>query len=315
MPNNRLFYATYGLGFDLIGATGSFVGVSGVQSVGINTTFNLDSVFQLGELDVLDQPEGIPNVELSVEQALGKWPLTCVVATRAVASASTLIARFANSQCNAAISYYADTSIAATGVTKEELVFMSGMYVSNVSFSFPVEGNATHSCTLVGNHKDWSTLALGAFPNTNFGSVATGVSLRQNLTSATLPSNLADGNSLSTNRIQSINISSDFGRPEIFQLGTKAPYCRYMEFPTEVTCAIEMIELKGDLITANPTGTNSVDMSISLTFDTALVLDLGSSNRLMSVTSQGGDTSGGNRTTTYNYRNYNTLTITDPVYA
>ena len=52
MPNKRLFYATYGLGLAPTGASPTFVGVSGVQSVGLNTTFKLDPVFQLGQLDV-----------------------------------------------------------------------------------------------------------------------------------------------------------------------------------------------------------------------------------------------------------------------
>ena len=88
-----------------------------------------------------------------------------------------------------------------------------------------------------------------------------------------------------------------------------------MEFPTEVTCAIEMMELRGDFITANPTGDTSADRTISFTWNKGLVLNLGTQNRLLSVTSQGGDTGGGNRMTTYNYRNYNTLTITDPMLA
>lgn len=312
MPNKRLFYATYGLGLAPTGTSAIFVGVSGVQSIGVNTTFKLDPVFQLGQLDVFDQLEDIPNVELSIEQIIGDYPLACVLATPGAAAASTLINRFADSQCTAAIGYYADTvSVAASPSPKEDLVTMSGMYVSNISFDFPVEGTAKHSCTLVGNHKEWAT-STGIFPNTNFGAAPTGLIRRQSLSGGTLPVDLPDNNFI-TNKIQSIKISSDFGRPEIFQLGQKSPYCRYMEFPTEVTCAIEIMELKGDLITANPTGDTSVDRTISFTWDTGLQLNLGTKNRLLSVTSQGGDTGGGNRMTTYNYRNYNTLTITDPV--
>lgn len=308
MTNKRLFYATYGLGLAPTGSSPTFIGVSGVQSVGLNTNFKLDPVFQLGQLDVFDQLEDIPNVELSIEQIIGEYPLACVLATPNITGGSTLIARFSDTQCTAAIGYYADTASAATGTAKEDLVTMSGMYVSNISFDFPVEGTAKHSCTLVGNHKEWNT-NVTVFPNINFGAPPVGIIRRQALTEATLPTDLPGGNDIALNKIQSIKISSDFGRPEIFQLGAKAPYCRYMEFPTEVTCAIEIMELQGDLISANPTGDTSQDKALSFSWDTGLTLDLGGKNRLLSVTSQGGDTGGGNRMTTYNYRNYNTLTI------
>ena len=36
---------------------------------------------------------------------------------------------------------------------------MSGLYVSSVSYTVPVDGNATESVTLVGNNKRWSTRA------------------------------------------------------------------------------------------------------------------------------------------------------------
>lgn len=312
--NKRLFYATYGIGFAPTGSSPTYIGVSGVQSIGLNTTFKLDPIFQLGELDIFEQLEDIPNVELSIEQVIGDFALACNLATPNATGAATLISRFSNGQCTAAIGYYADTASAASGVGKEELVTMSGMYVSSISFDFPVEGTAKHSLTLVGNHKEWGT-ALTTFPNTGFGTAAPAdIVRRQNLSSANLPSDLPD-TGIDGNKIQSIKISSDFGRPEIFQLGQKAPYCRYMEFPTEVTCAIEMMELRGDFVTANPTGDTSVNREISFTWNKGLVLNLGTQNRLLSVTSQGGDTGGGNRMTTYNYRNYNTLTITDPFLA
>jgi len=35
------------------------------------------------------------------------------------------------------------------------LVYMSGMYLNNVSYTLPVDGNCTESVTLIGNHKQW----------------------------------------------------------------------------------------------------------------------------------------------------------------
>ncbi len=39
----------------------------GVQSVSIGTTFNLEDVFHLGQLDAYENVEGIPDVEVSIE--------------------------------------------------------------------------------------------------------------------------------------------------------------------------------------------------------------------------------------------------------
>ena len=44
--------------------------VSGVQSIGITTTFNLEQVFQLGQLSLYQDIEEVPDVEVTVERVL-----------------------------------------------------------------------------------------------------------------------------------------------------------------------------------------------------------------------------------------------------
>ena len=46
------------------------VNVRGVQSVCITTTFNLEQVFQLGQLTVYEDVEDIPDIEITVERVL-----------------------------------------------------------------------------------------------------------------------------------------------------------------------------------------------------------------------------------------------------
>lgn len=121
--------------------------------------------------------------------------------------------------------------------------------------------------------------------------------------------------------IQSINISTDLGREALNELGRRAPYHRYATFPVEVTCAIEALSLSGDNISATEdgiytTGTactdlggNLKDRTIRLATDCGVRIYLGTQNRLSSVDFGGGSTDGGNDTNTYNFTNFNELTV------
>ncbi len=44
--------------------------VPGVQSVGITTTFNLEQVFELGQLELYQDVEEVPDIEVSVERVI-----------------------------------------------------------------------------------------------------------------------------------------------------------------------------------------------------------------------------------------------------
>ena len=75
MPN-RVFWAGQGLAINTTvaplstPAADSAVNVRGIQSVGITTTFNLEQVFQLGQLTVYEDVEDIPDIEITVERVL-----------------------------------------------------------------------------------------------------------------------------------------------------------------------------------------------------------------------------------------------------
>ena len=340
--NKRLYYASYGAGIakNSTSTSTGWIPVSGLQSVGINTTFNLDQVFQLGQLDIFDLPENQPQIECTMEQVLCGATLLPMLATQG-ATTGTLVGRFSNETCNIAVGFYSDTTeVVGTGTGYNALpsgtCIMSGMYVSSISINLPVEGNMTTSTTFVGNNKIW---AYGVVANTgyypqNFGAGidSTGVRRRYNfnVTGSILPRSVAgvrpiaataalpasgqsatgeDGGYLP--RIQSIQISTDFGRPEIFQLGKRAPYCRYIDFPVEVTTAIEIIDRGGDKVAALDTQANVSNEPIIIALDDNTVFDLGLKNKLTSISNTGGDTGKGNRTTTYNYVNYNFLYIRD----
>ena len=345
--NKRLYYASYGAGIakNSTSTSTGWIPVSGLQSVGINTTFNLDQVFQLGQLDIFDLPENQPQIECTMEQVLCGSTLLPILATQG-ATTGTLVGRFSNETCNIAVGFYSDTTeIVGTGTgfnaAPSGTCIMSGMYVSSISINMQVEGSMTTSTTFVGNNKIWvygtgtggQGPATGYYP-TSFGANidSTGVRRRYNFnpTGSILPRSVAgvrpigataslpasgqsatgeDGGYLP--RIQSIQISTDFGRPEIFQLGKRAPYCRYIDFPVEVTTAIEIIDRGGDKVAALDSQANVSNEPIIIALDDNTVFDLGLKNKLTSISNTGGDTGKGNRTTTYNYVNYNFLYIRD----
>jgi hypothetical protein len=106
------------------------------------------------------------------------------------------------------------------------------------------------------------------------------------------------------------------------ELGRKTPYTRPATFPIEVTCEIEAITTSGDLVNAyefgdtslystRASGNNTAEETIFIYLRGGYGFDLGSSNRLASVSYGGGDATGGNATCTYSYTNFNVLDVQD----
>jgi len=358
LNNNRLFYAIEAIGFAPFSGVGTaqatlqsgFLMASGVQSVGIDTSFNIEQVFQLGQLDIYANMENIPNVEVTVEKVLDGTSLLQHLATPLTGQGSELLSRYSNQRCDVAFNVYRDYLSSASGTTGNlHQCYMSGMYVSSINFNLPTDGNMTESITLVGNSKNWKNgSSVGntimdfkpAQAQSSSPPVSGLVMRRQNIVFGTgttssdttisyLPKEIPGIDSTGFNRVydastlatgvyagfgahvQSIQISADLGRTELFELGRRGPYHRYLDFPIEVTCAIEVIDTQGDSIIAREESqSNLTDQRIYLVLEDGTTIDLGNKNRLTSVNNSGGDTGGGNRTATYNYSNFNALTVT-----
>ncbi len=345
MANSRIFYACQSLGFaehDVVQpgsgvASGTMVPsgmltAHGVQSVGTTTTFNLEQVFELGQLELYENIEGIPDIEVTAQKVLDGYPLLYHLATPG-ASSPTLVGR-SNERCFVALNIYPDTNDNATGVPLQT-VGMSGMYVSALTYTLNVDGNSTEDITLVGNNKEW--LASGNYfvPEGLDGddeplslAASGGVQRREDVLMGSgvdasiwpleIPGidpsgwNLESGGSYLAH-IQTVTVSVDLGREELFELGRRGPYHRFVTFPVEVTCAIDTTSSEGDLIPAladPPGGTNLTNQTIKICMRESAVLDLGSRNKLASVTYGGGDAGGGNVVVTLNYSNFNSLKIT-----
>ena len=154
--NNRIFYACQAVAMKPIGGTNAQYKVAhGVQSVGITTNFNLEQAFELGQIQIYENIEGLPDVEVTMEKVIDGYPLLYHLAS-AQAESAGLVGR-SKPRADVALGIYSDgqDSINDSQTKPSTTVYMSGMYINSISYTVPVDGNATESVTLVGNHKEW----------------------------------------------------------------------------------------------------------------------------------------------------------------
>jgi len=315
MANDRTFYACQAVAIgvqspDLQGNYAEpteFQFLHGVQSVGLNTNFEFENVFELGQLEIYDSVLQIPQIEVTLEKVLDNHPSVYSL----VAPNQDLLEDSKNRVC-LKFSIYKDTENAGES-TPLHTVYCTGMYINSVSYQFPVDGNITESVTLVGNHKEWNQDVLTIPSDISDGESNTideplggRVLTRKDVTSMTLPQG--------SNKVQSVNISIDLGREDLLQLGQNAPYARVPNYPVEVTAEVEYLVDENTLETntAFNEDTDEIpvrDQAISITAGSYTV-DLGNKCFLNSVTYGGGDASGGNATVQYSYSTYNTFNVT-----
>jgi hypothetical protein len=329
--NQRIFYACQAVAVAPRGTgsiTSSYI-VHGLQSVGMTSTFTLEQIFEMGQLAIYENVEEVADIEVTLEKVIDGYKLIFDLATNGACKTDLVAASKARSDVYVAV--FDDGLSNATGVPKN-VCMNSGMFVSSVSYSYSVDGNATESVTLVGNDRFWNGTTAGviaATPNTiwtttnptsNFDGEdvpKSGVVRRVNvdLEGSTLPDEVKsqmnnDPVGLGGGfHVQSITVSTDFGQESIQELGRFGPYTRYATFPIEVTCEFEVIATSGDLINVSGNAPNLTNRPITIKDTAGTVLNLGTKNKLTSVSYSGGDTGGGNATITYSYSNYNVLTV------
>jgi hypothetical protein len=349
--NNRIFYATQAIALKpqsdtttpptyFTGATDGWYYPRGVQSAGITTNFALEQVFQLGQIELYENVEDIPEVEVTINKVIdGTAPLylMCMGGSTGIPGANGKeLVNLANNRVNFRLGIYPDTNSAATG-TVTTWVDCSGMYLSSVSFTIPVDGNATEDVTLVGNNKYWNSTNVGAAnagffsSGTNPGTMtapAIGRRYKFNSNESVIPTGAGGGIPIPENRtkpyLQSVTVSTDLGREAINELGAMAPYYRYVTFPVEVTSEFEVIGDNGDQVEGQDFDgqvgcdvvyKNLQDKPVEIVVcgsgaNDYLELDLGSKNKLTSVNYTGGEAGGDNVTITYSYQTFNKFKVT-----
>ena len=335
--NNRIFYACQAVAIAPMGTVPEDIHlVHGAQSVGMNSNFTLDQVFELGQIEIYENIENVADIEVTIEKVIDGYKLIYDLAS--AGAGKTDIVAASKARCDIYVGLFDDGLSHATGVPRN-VVCNSGMYISSVSYSYSVDGSATESVGFAGNDRFWNATTVGEFgtsaetlwgtdgdisqyiagSNTPVSGVVRRVNvlLGETASDSTLPSHVklqqpgnatVVGNS-KEQHIQSITVSTDFGQENIQELGRFGPYARYATFPIEVTCEFEVIATSGDLINVSGSHPNLGNEPITIMDDAGTVLNLGTANKLSSVSYSGGDTGGGNATITYSYSNFNVLTV------
>ena len=420
-PVNSREYSAGALASGIDEVNGLWEVPRGVQSAGASTTFNLEQVFELGQVELYEFSERQPDVELSMSKAVdGSKPLFFMVTDPT--AGNDIVGKASNYRVDVSFQIFPDTQFRATG-KPQSIMTASGMYLSSITYTFPVDGFVTEDITLVGNDKVWGTFVnvsgitpghdnslvggIGAgkeptlpFPtpgsdgvinpgapegapsgvfgndgNTSalleggaqelaggtdrFGVIIVGSGIQRreevDIRRSVLPSDIpgvvtfaasgidasyvnggfgaqgagtARGTEVQVGEantdniiehIQSITLSADLSREDIFEVGTKRPFAKVLEFPIEVNCTVEVITAQGDLVDASSAidcGADNTAESNTIIIRTCdgLQIDLGDANRLTGTEMGGGDAGGDNMTITYNFQSFNVFNVTHDFY-
>lgn len=338
--NQRIFYACQAVAIAPRGTstlTNNHI-VHGMQSVGMSSTFSLDQVFELGQIEIYENIEDVADLEVNMEKVIDGYKLLYDLTTGGACKTDLVSA--SKARCDVHVAIFDDGVSRATGVPRN-VCYNSGMYVSSVSYNYSVDGSATESVSCVGNDRFWNATTAGviaASPTSIWGATSnllgagsapingddapkSGVVRRVDVdiegmdSAGGLPDEVkqqggTDPVGIGGNfHIQSISVSTDFGQEQIQELGRFGPYHRFASFPIEVSCDFEVVATKGDLINVSGDAPNLQNRTIIVMDTTGTVIDLGNKNKLSSVSYSGGDTGGGNSNVTYSYSNFNTLTV------
>ena len=129
--------------------------VKGLQSMGVGADNNLSPLFQLGMLEIYENFEELPDINLTLSKLLDGNPLIYHLATYD-ALTPTLVGR-STVDCFVGVAFHNDTVTAATGsVSPKALFSCSGMFVNSISYNMGVEGQFSEDATLVGNNRIWT---------------------------------------------------------------------------------------------------------------------------------------------------------------
>jgi hypothetical protein len=331
MANVRTFYACQKVSFGTasgsadVSPTEGYKTLNGIQSVGITTNFNLDPVYQLGRIAPGDLFEDVPDVEISVTKQLDGTLTIYEQMMGATDAAGKTLAEVSDNRSAVLLQIYPQAFSSATG----EAIAVCKMlpaYLSSVTYNFPADGAFTEEVSIVSNSKEW---AANSPVNTDPPDASlTGIARRQmfDLAGSVFPTGAtgANGGAFASGslpedfKLQSVSVSVDLGREEIFQLGERLPFTRYINFPVEVNTEFEFISAKGDQVGATESNASCAnpkalaDRSIKIKLCDGMTLDLGDKNKLNSVSQSGGDAGGDNVTFTFSYINYSELKYTPP---
>lgn len=306
---NRVYYASQGVAV-------SGVTVEGAQSAGVSANFTLEQAFQLGKIGIYDNIITNAEANISVSKILdGNHTIYKLFTLGNVPTGESCVAHHAATTQTIRIA--SNTSDSATALVSgaQNCVELTGAYLNSISYTIPVDGFSTEEVSFVADNKKLNASA-SVLPPSGTGTRA---SYRQmvDIAGSNFPSEVNGQN------VTNISFSTDYGREAMYKLGSFNPYFRYANFPIEVTVEFTVANTGVNLtpvdmgnITATSDGNlpGKQDISVRLTNAAGFTGSHGyefraSGCRLTSVSQDGGDTGGGNASTTFSYTTYNDFCI------
>ncbi len=344
--NRRIYFAIHAAGIASPDGSTNYVPIHGLQTLGLNTKYNLEQVFEIGQLALYENIENVPDIEITLEKVLDGNPLIYHLCTQGVSNSS--LAGRSTAKALFALTVYPDTFQASSGQPLVQCQ-VSGVFTQQLAYTFSVDGPSRESVTLVANNKTWQTGTPFTFQPTfgndlPFGSgfvarrqhiifgaqsTASGTSSWQQQYTQ-LPTDIPGISTSGTNdstggllgaHLQSIKTSANLGRDALLELGKRGPYFRYVNFPVEVRTDYELIALIGDLMGATEAGVLAGASGANVGYQTLTIkslegtyCNLGKLNKLTSVNYTGANAGarGGNATLTFSYLTFNDFTILHP---
>lgn len=299
---NRVYYASHGV--QVNGST-----VNGAQSAGVTANFTLEQAFQLGKVGLYDNIVTDAEATISVSKILDGADTIYKLFT---GSAQSSISDHASTQRIIRIASNNVDADVTLSTGNQLCIESTGAFLSSVSYTIPVDGFATEEVSFVADNKSSSTGVVA--PPSGTGTRAT---YRQMINTAGFPAEVSGQN------VTNISFSTDYGREAMYKLGTFNPYFRFANFPFEVTVdftvantGIDDTDVALTGVTATSDGSLPPKQNITVTvsdsngFAGSHGYEFRASGcRLTSVSQDGGDTGGGNASTTYSYTTYNDFVI------
>jgi len=135
----------------------------GVQSVASTTAYNLEPIFELGQIEVYEDSERVPEVDFTVNKVLDGTKMIFFMSSNAAPGVNDsdgtpktgINERIGSHRSDIGLAIYPDTNDRSDGTPRSSMV-ASGMYVSSLTYTFPVDGPCTEEMTFVGNDKIWA---------------------------------------------------------------------------------------------------------------------------------------------------------------
>lgn len=354
--NKRMYYACEDVGIARDG-TSTFARIHGVQSAGSSVNFNLDAISALGQSTIYENKEVIPDVQFTAQKVLDGYPLMWHVATQDSVTGTlqgrsrskclvsmlvfddTLDSASGVPQAECVMSGMYPSSLSYTfgvdGNFTEDVTFVGNnrlwrntepgaggppplfsgtVYSADAPLAITGSGGVNRRWNFlfdvnsiqpldVNGQVDYTGATI--LPPDVDGISSSGVNFRN-----------SDGTFKAS--VQSITASVDLNRQDIFELGNRNPYFKYVQFPVSVNCAITTNGKKWDNVSAtyygvaDGNGNNLINRSIKIKSQEGIFIDLGTRNKLASTDLTFGDTGGQNGTITYNYTTYNDFLVKHP---